>query len=530
VPHSVTRNPDISIGAKAAYTSLLSYSWNTGRAWPSQARLAADLGVSRTSIHTWLSELQQHGLIAIKKRQSKNSPNVYICYHATSKMSDTEKIRDIMKREEIYSYVLKRLQIDNVTIDTMGTVTPMPDELREKSFQDFSSVDDEAFDSWVATLPVCLLPPLNGTGGEFISDKDMMAKQLEQQQEKKWGKTMMTDQEVMQKVVGHPMPYHFPNENLKRYNLSVLEEAGAIIERETILEELGQRAKSGDNRFTRQESRKANADLAVEVGRSERSYKERKQIGKNLDKKARDILRNTPIANSTKQLLALAKMDKPQQAAVVAEIADGAVSLREAQSKLRLTHSKQTGNQMGLYNLNTTENGEHLSLVDTNAFALEKEMQVFIENNTQQLWNLRFVASEFSVDKFRFDSVCFDDESKSFVIIEYKKDHSFSVFDQGLSYLSTMLQNKSDFILEYNEALGKTLKRDEVDWSQSRIIFISPSFSIHQKNSINFKDMPFELWEIQRYSNNMVSFNQYSSSSNESITSLPKGRHVSKGS
>jgi len=78
VPHSVTRNPDISIGAKAAYTSLLSYSWNTGRAWPSQARLAADLGVSRTSIHTWLSELQQHGLIAIKKRQSKNSPNVYI--------------------------------------------------------------------------------------------------------------------------------------------------------------------------------------------------------------------------------------------------------------------------------------------------------------------------------------------------------------------------------------------------------------------------------------------------------------------
>ena len=118
--------------------------------------------------------------------------------HTYSKMSDTEKIRDIMKREEIYSYVLKRLQIDNVTIDTMGTVTPMPDELKKKSFQDFSSVDDEAFDSWVATLPVCLLPPLNGTGGEFISDKDMMAKQLEQQQEKK--------------VVGHPMPYHFPKE------------------------------------------------------------------------------------------------------------------------------------------------------------------------------------------------------------------------------------------------------------------------------------------------------------------------------
>jgi hypothetical protein len=73
----------------------------------------------------------------------------------------------------------------------------------------------------------------------------------------------------------------------------------------------------------------------------------------------------------------------------------------------------------------------------------------------------------------------FDDESKAFVIIEYKKDRNFSVVDQGMSYLNLMLNNKADFILEYNESFHSSpnLKREGVDWSQSRIIFISPEFT-----------------------------------------------------
>ena len=94
------------------------------------------------------------------------------------------------------------------------------------------------------------------------------------------------------------------------------------------------------------------------------------------------------------------------------------------------------------------------------------------------------------------------------------------MIDQGYSYLSKMLNNKSDFILEYNEQKNNNLKRDEVDWSQSKIIFVSPSFNSYQKNSINFKDVPFELWEIKKYSNNTISLNQYLSTSKESIQKL----------
>ena len=78
VPHSVARSPHISPGAKALYTCVLSYAWGSDRAWPSQARLAANMGSSPTSIRTWLSELRQHGLIQVKKRGAKNSPNIYI--------------------------------------------------------------------------------------------------------------------------------------------------------------------------------------------------------------------------------------------------------------------------------------------------------------------------------------------------------------------------------------------------------------------------------------------------------------------
>jgi hypothetical protein len=171
---------------------------------------------------------------------------------------------------------------------------------------------------------------------------------------------------------------------------------------------------------------------------------------------------------------------------------------------------------MNLYSLND----RILDPIDRESFDLERTMQALIENNVESLFELEFISTEFTVGDFRLDSLCFNNETNSFVIIEYKRGSSYSVIDQGYSYMSTMLNNKADFVLEYIEKTGTNLKKDEVDWSQSRIIFISPSFSSYQKNSINFKDVPFELWEITKFSNNIVSLNQHISTSNESIQKI----------
>ncbi|MBT5215310.1 hypothetical protein HOM13_01095 [Candidatus Woesearchaeota archaeon] len=172
---------------------------------------------------------------------------------------------------------------------------------------------------------------------------------------------------------------------------------------------------------------------------------------------------------------------------------------------------------------------QELSSVRTKPFRLEKDIQNLVESNLQTLFKLDLVKSEFSINNYRLDSLCFDIESKSFVIIEYKKDKNYSVIDQGFSYLSTVLENKGDLIIEYQEKFGKRVRKDSIDWSQIRIVFISPSFSQYQKDSINFKDLPIELYEIQQYENDLVTLNKIQSkSSSTSINDLSDGGVIGK--
>ena len=153
-------------------------------------------------------------------------------------------------------------------------------------------------------------------------------------------------------------------------------------------------------------------------------------------------------------------------------------------------------------------------------FKSEKEIQNLIEKNLETVYGLEFVRTEFTVKNFRIDTLCFDPATQSFVVIEYKKKKNYSVIDQGYTYMSLLLNNKSDFILEYNETLGKSLKKASVDWAQSRVIFVSPSYTEYQKHSVEFRDVPFELWEIKQFSNGTVSLNRHKSSSTESVTTV----------
>ncbi|MBK7184071.1 MAG: hypothetical protein IPH89_14785 [Bacteroidetes bacterium] len=169
------------------------------------------------------------------------------------------------------------------------------------------------------------------------------------------------------------------------------------------------------------------------------------------------------------------------------------------------------------------ENNDNLEQIKELPFKLEKEIQDLTEKNIKTIFGLEFVRSEFGLNNFRIDTLAFDKDSASFVIIEYKRDKNFSVIDQGYAYLSLMLNNKADFILEYNENNKDTLKRDDIDWSQSRVLFISPSFTTYQKEAINFKDLPIELWEIKRYNNKTVNYNQIQTSgAQESVKTISR--------
>ena len=84
-----------------------------------------------------------------------------------------------------------------------------------------------------------------------------------------------------------------------------------------------------------------------------------------------------------------------------------------------------------------------------------------------------------------------------------------------------MLQNKEVFIIEYNESLIRTLKRTAVDWSQTRVIFVSSDFTENQIEATNFKDFSIELLQVKRYENRTVSITPIHISKNaESIKQL----------
>lgn len=68
-----------------------------------------------------------------------------------------------------------------------------------------------------------------------------------------------------------------------------------------------------------------------------------------------------------------------------------------------------------------------------------------------------------------------------------------------------------------------------VDWTQSRLIFVSPNFTTYQRKAIEFKDLPIELWEVKLYSNNTILFNQIQSpEKSESITTISQGSEIVK--
>lgn len=150
---------------------------------------------------------------------------------------------------------------------------------------------------------------------------------------------------------------------------------------------------------------------------------------------------------------------------------------------------------------------QNLSSLKEIQLKLERDLQKVFEANLNSLTQLILVKTEFMIKNYRIDTLAFDEESMAFVVIEYKRSNSNSVVDQGISYLNLMLDYKAEFIVEYNERFTKSLRRDEVDWSQTKVMFVSPSFNENQKQATNFKDLAIELWEVKQFEDNIITVN-----------------------
>lgn len=152
-------------------------------------------------------------------------------------------------------------------------------------------------------------------------------------------------------------------------------------------------------------------------------------------------------------------------------------------------------------------NNQSLFSLKEQPFKLEKDLQKIFESNLTTLTQLILVKSEFTIKNYRLDTLAFDEEAKAFVIIEYKRSNSNSVVDQGIAYLNLMLDYSAEFIIEYNEHFNKALLRSEVDWSQTKVMFVATGFNENQKQATNFKDLAIELWEVKQFEGDVLTVN-----------------------
>jgi len=138
-------------------------------------------------------------------------------------------------------------------------------------------------------------------------------------------------------------------------------------------------------------------------------------------------------------------------------------------------------------------------------FDYEKMIQTLVEKNIEVIFpELEFVYTEFPLDELRIDSVCFNKESNSFVIIEYKNIKHGGALDQGMAYLDLLEDKKEAFLLLYNTEKGKSLKMNDIRRDESKIIIIAPEFTPYQLRSANRTKDPIELYEISRFEDGII--------------------------
>lgn len=141
-----------------------------------------------------------------------------------------------------------------------------------------------------------------------------------------------------------------------------------------------------------------------------------------------------------------------------------------------------------------------LAPIGQNDFGIEKELQQLIETNLGIVFNCKFIATEFptgAVHGGRIDTLAISEENNP-VIIEYKKVESSELINQSLYYLSWINDHKGDYAIAVQKALGKEYK---IDWSDVRVICISPNYRKYDLYAVQVMGANIELWSYRLFNN-----------------------------
>jgi len=125
---------------------------------------------------------------------------------------------------------------------------------------------------------------------------------------------------------------------------------------------------------------------------------------------------------------------------------------------------------------------------------LERELQRLVETHMESLLGVRFLATEFVTDdthRGRIDSLGID-ENGCPVIVEYKRTVDENVINQGLFYLSWLLEHPGNFRWVVMEKLGLAVA-ESINWSGARLLCIASDFKHYDLHAVRLIPRNIEL-------------------------------------
>lgn len=137
--------------------------------------------------------------------------------------------------------------------------------------------------------------------------------------------------------------------------------------------------------------------------------------------------------------------------------------------------------------------------------ALEKSLQILMEENLEKMLGVTFLASEYSTGPKhggRIDSLGMD-ENGCPVIIEYKRATNENVINQGLFYLDWLMDHRAEFQLLVQNRLGKD-SAERIDWSAPRLLCIAGGFSRYDEHAVQQMNRNIELIRYKRFGEDLL--------------------------
>lgn len=138
--------------------------------------------------------------------------------------------------------------------------------------------------------------------------------------------------------------------------------------------------------------------------------------------------------------------------------------------------------------------------INLKAFKNELELHALIDENLEEIFNVRFIKSEHITSKHgRIETLAIDEANRP-LVIEYKLSKEKGQLSQANRYMTWILQNPDSFEL----LVRKNIKnfKDEVDFTNPRMLCFAQEYSIDDKCLA--LSLGAELWKYRYYENNTL--------------------------